>query len=101
MRTELTIQRKLRRALVAAAIAGPFTLAPQVSSAEGLFDFFFGGFQKQQQRQSPQTSFFADPFNNNPQQQPRPAVASSGPSFCVRSSNSRSFCTMFNLPRPQ
>ena len=58
--TELSFQRKLRRMLVAAAIIGPVALAPEMSSAEGLLDFFFGGSQKQQN----QTSFFAN--NNNP-----------------------------------
>ena len=54
--TGLSFQRQL---LVAAAIIGPVALAPEMSSAEGLLDFFFGGSQKQQQ-----TSFFAN--NNNP-----------------------------------
>ena len=53
--TELSFQRKLRRTLVAAAIIGPVALAPEMSSAQGLLDFFFGGGQKQQH----QTSFFA------------------------------------------
>ena len=48
LRTTLTFRRKLRRLLVAAAIAGPVALAPEMSSAEGLLDFFFGGGQKQQ-----------------------------------------------------
>ena len=49
LRTELSLQRKLRRMLVAAAIIGPVALAPEVSFAEGLFDFFFRAFQGQQQ----------------------------------------------------
>ena len=41
-------------------------LVPGGASAEGLFDLFFGGGQKQQARQaSPQASFFADPFGLN------------------------------------
>ena len=52
MRTELSFQRKLRRMLVAAAIVGPVALAPEMSAAEGLLDFFFGGGQKQQQQTS-------------------------------------------------
>src|SRR5262249_3367461 len=71
LRTELPFQRKLRRMLVAAAIVGPVALAPEMSSAQGLLDFF------------------AKVFNNNPQlpppPAPTPAVASSGPAFCVRS----------------
>ena len=46
LRTELSFQRKLRRMLVAAAIVGPVALTPEISSAEGLLDFFFGGGQK-------------------------------------------------------
>ena len=70
--TELSFQRKLRRMLVAATIIGPVALAPEMSSAEGLLDFFFGGGQKQQH----QTSFFANLFNNNPQPPPPRPVAS-------------------------
>jgi hypothetical protein len=34
--------------MVAATIIGPVALAPEMSSAEGLLDFFFGQNQKQQ-----------------------------------------------------
>ena len=83
-------------ALVAAVVvAGPVALVPYPVSAEGLFDFFFGGAQKQQRSAPPQASFFADPFGNN-QQQPatRGAVASSGPSFCVRRCDGKYFPLM-------
>jgi hypothetical protein len=81
-----------RAALIAAiAIASPIALAPTPVSAEGLIDFFFGGAQKPR---PPQASFFADPFNNNPQPAPRVAVASSGPSFCVRSCDGKYFPLM-------
>ena len=43
LRTELSFQRRLRRILVAAAIVGPVALTPEMSAAEGLLDFFFGG----------------------------------------------------------
>jgi hypothetical protein len=91
LRTESSLQRKLRRMLVAAAIVGPVALVPEASSAEGLFDFFFGGFQKQQRQASPQDSSFADP--NDPQSAPLPhaAVANSGPAFCVRSCDGKYF----------
>ena len=85
-RTELSFQPKLRRMLVAAAIVGPVALTPEMSSAEGLLDFFFGGGQKQQH----QTSFFGSLFNNNPLP-PRPVVASAGPAFCVRSCDGKYF----------
>ena len=92
--TELSFQRKLRRMLVAAAIIGPVALAPEMSSAQGLLDFFFGGSQKQQ------TSFFANVFNNNPQPPPPPVFASSGPGFCVRSCDGKYFPLMRGAASP-
>jgi Protein of unknown function (DUF2865) len=77
-----------------AALAGAVALAPRVASAEGLFDFLFGGVPKQQQRHAPaQANFFADPFGLNQQAAPPPrAVASgSGPAFCVRSCDGKYF----------
>jgi len=41
---------------VAATLAAPLLTAPAPVSAEGLFDFFFGGIQKLQ-RQAPATSW--------------------------------------------
>jgi hypothetical protein len=96
-RTELSFQRKLGRLLVAAAIVGPVALAPEMSSAEGLLDFFFGGGQKHQH----QTSFFANLFNNSPQPPPpRLVVASSGPAFCVRSCDGKYFPLMRGAASP-
>jgi hypothetical protein len=95
LRKELRVQRMRRRMmLVAVMLAGPVALTPRMASAEGLFDFFFGGQQKQQQRQAPaQANFFADPFGLN--QQPAPpkpvATAGSGPAFCVRSCDGKYF----------
>src|SRR3974390_3172049 len=95
LHTELSFQRKLRRMLVVAAIIGPVALAPEMSSAQGLLDFFFGGSQKQQ------TSFFANVFNNNPQPPPSPpVVASSGPAFCVRSCDGKYFPLMRGAASP-
>jgi hypothetical protein len=96
LRIELSFQRRRRWMFVAAAIAGQLVLVPHTACAENLFDFFFGGFQKQWQRQAPlQASFFNDLFNNRPQTQlPRPAVGSSGPAFCVRSCDGRYFPLM-------
>ncbi len=88
MRTELSFRSKLRRIFVAAATIGVVALAPGISSAEGLLDFFFGAGQKQQH----QTSFFASLFNVNPQPPPtRPVLGSSGPAFCVRSCDGKYF----------
>src|SRR5262245_52949880 len=94
-----------RVALMAAiAVAGSLAL-PHAASAEGLFDFLFGGLTKQQQRpaqQPPQSNFFTDPFgiNAQPAQPARPAVASSGPAFCVRSCDGRYFPLMRGLASP-
>ena len=97
LRTELYFQCKLRRMLFAAAIIGPVALAPEMSLAQGLLDFFFGGSQKQQH----QTSFFGNLFNNNPQPPPpRPVVASSGPAFCVRSCDGKYFPLMRRSASP-
>ena len=97
MRTELSFQSKLRRMLVAAAIVGPVALTPEISAAQGLLDFLFGGGQKQQ----PQTSPFGSPFNNNPQSPlPRPVVVSSGPAFCVRSCDGKYFPLMRGAASP-
>lgn len=99
MRKSLPFPRGRRRVALAAAIAiaGIIALAPSPVSAEGLFDFFFGGAQRRQQPAPPQASFFADPFaTNNPSSAPVPraAVASSGPSFCVRSCDGKYFPLM-------
>lgn len=87
------------------AIASIGALAPGAASAEGLFDFLFGGFARQQQRPAPPpaTNPFADPFDTNAQAAPqaqRPTVASSGPAFCVRTCDGRYFPLMRGLASP-
>jgi hypothetical protein len=81
--------------VAATALAGVVALTPRMACAEGLFDFFFGGAQKQQRQAPPQANFFADPFGLNQQPAPPPPrpVASngSGPAFCVRSCDGRYF----------
>ncbi|WP_245350330.1 DUF2865 domain-containing protein [Bradyrhizobium sp. UFLA03-84] len=84
--------------LAAAAFAGSVVVVPAPVSAEGLFDFFFGGSQKQQGRQAPpQANFFADPFGlNQPERQTStptsaPRVAGSGPAYCVRTCDGKYF----------
>jgi hypothetical protein len=95
LRKEFGVQRMRRRMmLVAMVVFGPVALAPRAASAENLFDFLFGGPQKQQQRQAPaQASFFADPFGLTQQPAPPKPVASagSGPAFCVRSCDGKYF----------
>src|SRR6266481_10083313 len=85
--------RRRATSIAAATLAGTIMLVPGSVSAEGLFDMFFGGFQKQQQRQAPpQANFFADPFGQNqPPAPPRPIASGGGPAFCVRSCDGRYF----------
>jgi Protein of unknown function (DUF2865) len=93
LRTESTDQRMRRRMILAAAavVASTIALAPREASAEGLFDMFFGGFQKHQHQTPPQASFFADPFQQNQPAPPQRTVASGGPAFCVRSCDGKYF----------
>ena len=90
--------RRRATSIAAATLAATIMLVPGSVSAEGLFDMFFGGIQKQQARQAPpQANFFADPFGNHqPQAQPAPAArvagsGGSGPAFCVRSCDGKYF----------
>ena len=71
MRIKLTVRRAPRRVMLLAAIAIVSATAPRAVSAEGLFDFLFGGAPKQPSRQAQPSNFF-DPFGT---QQPAPAVA--------------------------
>lgn len=104
MRPKSGLQRRRRRlALIAAiACAGSLALSPRTASAEGLFDFLFGALTKQQRPAQQQSNFFTDPFgiNAQPAQPARPAVAGSGPAFCVRSCDGRYFPLMRNLASP-
>jgi hypothetical protein len=90
--------RRRMMLVAAAALAGSVALAPRLASAEGLFDFLFGGAQKQQQQKVPsQANFFADPVGLNQQaaSPPRPVASSgSGPAFCVRSCDGKYFPLM-------
>ncbi|HEV2154952.1 DUF2865 domain-containing protein [Bradyrhizobium sp.] len=92
MRTELCVQRKLRRMLVAVAVVGPVALTPEMSAAEGLLDFLFGGLQKQQQQQTSSVDPQSPP--------PRPVVAGAGPAFCVRSCDGKYFPLMRGAASP-
>ena len=83
--------------VAAAALVSLVAVAPRGASAEGLFDFLFGGAQKQQRQTSSQANFFADPFGFNQQASPPPrsvASSGSGPAFCVRSCDGKYFPLM-------
>jgi Protein of unknown function (DUF2865) len=91
----------MRRRMIlvaAAALAGSVALTPRVASAEGFFDFLFGGLQRQRQAPVPApANVLADPFGLNQQAAPPPrSVASggSGPAFCVRSCDGKYFPLM-------
>jgi hypothetical protein len=103
LRTEFSRWWMRRRALIiVATLAVPAALAPRTASAGNLFDFFFGGAQKQQRQAVPQASFFADPMATDQPAAPAPrsAIASSGPSFCVRSCDGRYFPLMRSSASP-
>ena len=112
LRTVMSHARRWRRAiLAAAALAAPLLAAPAPVSAEGLFDFFFGGMQQQQrpQREVPQqATSYADPFTGqqnaaSPQYVPptrAAAAGGSGPAFCVRSCDGKYFPLMRGLTSP-
>ena len=98
MRTEWN-ERRVRRCikLVAAfALAGAMIVAPRAASAEGLFDFLFGGLKQHQA--PPQASFFADPSATPPA--PVRTSGGSGPAFCVRSCDGRYFPLSRNNASP-
>ncbi|TYO63618.1 DUF2865 domain-containing protein [Bradyrhizobium hipponense] len=102
-------RRRRRAMLVAAILVAPLFAAPAPVSAEGLFDFLFGGAQQQRpQREVPQASSYADPFTGqqngaNPQYVPptrAAAAGGSGPAFCVRSCDGKYFPLMRGLASP-
>lgn len=92
---ELTDQRRRRRkvSVTAVVLAGILAFVPRHVSAEGLFDLFFGGLQKQHHAPSALANFFADPFQQNqqPAAPPRPVAEGGGPAFCVRSCDGKYF----------
>lgn len=100
MRTDLrsTIRRG-RTILAATALAmTSYAVVPSSASAQGLFDFLFGGAAKpQQSAPSGAANFFADPFGLNQQQNaapPRPVATTSGGrggTFCVRTCDGKYF----------
>ncbi|MGJ4890976.1 DUF2865 domain-containing protein [Bradyrhizobium sp. HKCCYLRH3099] len=104
MRSVLSFRRRSRRVAVATTIGlvTAVALAPPMASAQGLFDFLFGGFNKPQtQRPAAQGGFFADPFGSNPQASPQPRVATgSGAAFCVRTCDGRYFPLTRGLASP-
>ena len=96
--------------LVAAILASPLLATPAPVSAEGRFDFFFGGLQQQRPQRDvpPQASSFVDPFASQQNQgQPQyvpptrsAAAGGSGPAFCVRSCDGKYFPLMRGAASP-
>lgn len=93
---------RMRRPLFVAVIAACFAFAPETVSAQGFFDFLFGGGSPQKQQQQrrgapPQNDFFSDPFGlNSQQEQPQPqrsaaGYGGSGAAFCVRTCDGKYF----------
>jgi hypothetical protein len=92
--------------LVAAIFASPLLAAPAPVSAEGLFDFFFGGAQQQRPQQA---NSYADPFTGQQNAPVQPqyvpptrsaAAGGSGPAFCVRSCDGKYFPLMRSIASP-
>jgi Protein of unknown function (DUF2865) len=80
--------RRRRGTSSVVALTAALALTSQTASAQGLFDFLFGGSQIQQQRQAPaQANFLAPP----PPHPVASAGGGSGPAFCVRSCDGRYF----------
>jgi hypothetical protein len=96
----LSHARRRRAVLAAAIFVSPLLAAPAPVSAEGLFDFFFGGLQQQRQREVPQANSYADPFTGqqipaaSQYVPPTRTAAGSGPAFCVRSCDGKYFPLM-------
>lgn len=104
LRSVLSFRRRSRHVAVAATVGlvAAGALAPRMASAQGLFDFLFGGFNKPQSQRPAQGGFFADPFGTNPQApaQPRAASGGSGAAFCVRTCDGRYFPLTRGLASP-
>jgi hypothetical protein len=102
----LSHARRRRAVLAAAIFVSPLLAAPAPVSAEGLFDFFFGGLQQQRQREVPQANSYADPFTGqqipaaSQYVPPTRTAAGSGPAFCVRSCDGKYFPLMRGLASP-
>jgi len=100
----------MRRVLPVLGVALAVALTPRLASAEGFFDFLFGGGppQKQQPRRGapPDTNFFADPFGLNtpaaPQPSPQRSASSGGygPAFCVRTCDGKYFALARSAASP-
>jgi hypothetical protein len=93
LRIELGFLRVRRCATlaIAATLAGALVLVPGRVSAEGLFDFLFGGTPKPARQAPAQANSFSDPSGTNQPVHSTPRVAGSGPAFCVRSCDGKYF----------
>jgi len=89
----MAFARRFKFCFVACLFATVVVPVVNAASAQGLFDFLFGGIQKQARQAPSPANFFADPFGTNQPSHPAPAprVAGSGPAFCVRSCDGKYF----------
>jgi hypothetical protein len=81
------------RAITMTAIAATAIALPGPASAEGLFDFLFGGAPQQRRSPPPSASAYADPSSNQGEQSSAPRASSGGGSvaYCVRLCDGRFF----------
>ena len=109
LRTQSRFSSLIRRVAPPLGLAFTMALTPGMASAEGFFDFLFGGGppQKQQPRKGapPETNFFADPFGLNTPAAPPPPQRSassggSGPAFCVRTCDGKYFALSRSAASP-
>lgn len=97
MRHDLRSWRRGGRLIAAIAVLASLAAVPQTASAQGLFDFLFGGGAKPQASNSGDAAnFFADPFGLNQQSAPPPRPVASagggrGATFCVRTCDGKYF----------
>jgi hypothetical protein len=85
---------------VATALALPLLVAPAPVSAEGLFDFFFGAFQRPLRSAPQANSSNVDPFAATQEVPARSAAGGSGPAFCVRTCDGKYFPLMRGAVSP-
>lgn len=99
MRSGSILQKRCRVLLIGALVlTGSVAAMPRAATAQGLFDFLFGGFSRAQQPAAQPNG--ADPSAAGQPQTPQPRAVASGPAFCVRSCDGRYFPLMRGAASP-